>query len=119
MSIGNQIKTIRLQKHMTQKQVADACGMADSAIRKYESGIQTPKLDTIRRIAKALGVEWNDLVPADEQAETVIHHMKDKLGALNCLDDRLMNAFHKLNAEGQQKAVERLEELTEIPKYQV
>ncbi len=30
----------------------------------------------------------------------------------------LMDAFDKLNPDGQQKAVERVEELTEIPKYQ-
>lgn len=31
---------------------------------------------------------------------------------------KLNRAFAKLNADGQQKAVERMEELTEIPKYQ-
>lgn len=32
--------------------------------------------------------------------------------------ERLESAFERLNEEGQQKAVERVEELTEIPKYQ-
>ena len=31
---------------------------------------------------------------------------------------KLVAAFSLLNEEGQQKAVERVEELTEIPKYQ-
>ena len=56
MTIGERIRLIRKEKHMTQKQVAEKCGMADSAIRKYESGSVTPKFDTLDRIASALGV---------------------------------------------------------------
>lgn len=33
------------------------------------------------------------------------------------LSKRLLNSFFELNEEGQQKAVERVEELTEIPRY--
>lgn len=86
VTVGEQIKKIRTQKGMTQKQVADACGMADSAIRKYESGIMRPKPFTVSRIAKALGVEPLELtshdpnypitftVPIDELPEA-IHYM--------------------------------------------
>lgn len=65
VTVGEQIKKIRIQKGMTQKQVADACGMADSAIRKYESGIMRPKSLTVSRIAKALGVEPLELTSHD------------------------------------------------------
>ena len=61
MTVGERIKKIRLEKGMTQKQVADSCGMADSAIRKYESGQITPKFDTIQRIALALEVNPGEL----------------------------------------------------------
>jgi transcriptional regulator with XRE-family HTH domain len=77
MTVGENIKKVRISKHLTQKEVATRCGMADSAIRKYESGKQTPKLDTLRRIAKALGVDWTELVPADQQPRTVIEHIKE------------------------------------------
>lgn len=62
MTVGERIKKIRLEKGMTQKQVADSCGMADSAIRKYESGQITPKFDTIQRIALALEVNPGELM---------------------------------------------------------
>lgn len=55
MAVGDNIRKARLEKGLTQKQVADACGMADSAIRKYESGQVTPKYNTLQRIAYALG----------------------------------------------------------------
>ena len=59
MMIGERIRAIRKQKGMTQKQIADKCGMADSAIRKYESGVVTPKIETLQRIAEALEVPIN------------------------------------------------------------
>ena len=61
MTVGERLKAIRKEKGLTQKQVASGCGMADSAIRKYESGLITPKLETIQRIANALGVHVLDL----------------------------------------------------------
>lgn len=86
VTIGEQIKLFRREKGLTQKQLADACGMADSAIRKYESGNVRPKMATVSRIAKALGVEPLELtshdpnypitftVPIDELPEA-IHNM--------------------------------------------
>lgn len=44
MSIGENIKKIRVQKGLTQKQLGELCGMADSAIRRYENGRANPKL---------------------------------------------------------------------------
>lgn len=55
-TIGERIRAIRKEKGMTQKQVADKCGMADSAIRKYESGTVQTRDVTLEKIASALGV---------------------------------------------------------------
>ena len=79
VTIGEHIKKLRLERGLTQKQVADSCGMADSAIRKYESGKVTPKYEMLQRIAAALGVEWTDLVPTSEQGKQVIEHIKEEL----------------------------------------
>ena len=62
MTIGENIKRIRKEKHLTQKELGHLCGMADSAIRRYELGKSTPKLQTLRRIAGGLKVPVNTLV---------------------------------------------------------
>ena len=62
MTIGEKIRAARTEKGLTQKQLGDKCGMADSAIRRYESGRGNPTLDTVDRIAEALGMELRDLV---------------------------------------------------------
>lgn len=125
MTIGEHIRYIRIQKGMTQKQVADACGMADSAIRKYESGVMRPKLITVSRIAKALEVDPMVLtagdvnypitltIPVDELKSTI-----DGLFGWDDVRNSISKSLDKLNPLGQQKAVERVEELTEIPRYQ-
>ena len=62
MTLGEKIRATRLAKGKTQKEVGDSAGMADSAIRKYESGVQIPKIETLRRIAQALGVQIEELI---------------------------------------------------------
>lgn len=66
MSIGSKIKEIRLSKGLTQKQLGERCGMADSAIRRYESDRGNPTEKTLSRIADALGVFVIDLLPENE-----------------------------------------------------
>lgn len=61
MTIGENIKRARLAAGLTQKELADKCGIADSAVRKYESGRVVPKLPMIKKIADALNVFITDL----------------------------------------------------------
>lgn len=51
---GEKIKQARLNSHMTQKQLAEKCGMADSAIRKYESGKVIPRLKRFKKLQRLL-----------------------------------------------------------------
>lgn len=62
MTVGENIKRIRKEKGLTQKQLGTLCRMADSAIRRYELGKAQPKLKTIHKIAEGLGVTVQTLV---------------------------------------------------------
>ena len=62
MTTGEKIRTVRQLRNMTQKQVGQKCGINEANLRKYESGRQIPKLDTLKRIAEALNVGVEDLV---------------------------------------------------------
>ncbi len=57
MGIGERIKAARIERGLTQKQLGELCGMADSAIRRYESDRGNPTEKTIWRIASALDME--------------------------------------------------------------
>jgi len=67
MTTGEKIKAHRLDRGLTQKSLAELCGMIEPTIRKYESGRANPKLETLKKIANALEVSVNDLL-----AESII-----------------------------------------------
>ena len=59
---GDMIRKCRTEKGLTQKKLGELCGIADSNIRKYESGNQNPKIETLQKIADALDIPVNRLL---------------------------------------------------------
>lgn len=55
------LKEYRVQKGLTQSQVAECAGMQASAYQRYEYGECTPNVRTAIRIAAALGTDVNHL----------------------------------------------------------
>lgn len=56
MTVGERIRAERKKKDWTQKQLEDKTGINEANIRKYESGRQNPKAETLQKIASALDV---------------------------------------------------------------
>lgn len=54
--LGARIRAIRLKRGLTQKELADAAGVGESALRSYELGARYPKQRQIESIARALKV---------------------------------------------------------------
>lgn len=71
--IGIGIKNARLTVGITQAELARRLGVTPQAISQYERGEKKPKIETIKKIADALGVSWfqlshlDDLVAASEE----------------------------------------------------
>jgi ribosome-binding protein aMBF1 (putative translation factor) len=55
------LRTLRLQRGMSQAQLAEAIGTQQPYIARVESGSADLRLDTCRRLAAALGVDLNAL----------------------------------------------------------
>ena len=119
MSIGENIRKIRLKKQLTQRQLGDLCGMADSAIRRYESDKATPKLETLRKIAKALEVFDYELDPSLIMSfDSGEEFMKEwNRITSNVKINEMKKLMESLNSKGQDKALEQVELLTKIPEY--
>ena len=49
--MGDKLKSLRVEKNLTQKQIADRVGVAISAISSYESGARYPSYDVLIRLA--------------------------------------------------------------------
>lgn len=56
-SIISQLRALRKQRGMTQKELAAKCGTQQQRIAEIESGQYSPSLETLRPILKALNAE--------------------------------------------------------------
>ena len=58
---GNQISTLRRQKGMTQKELAEILHVTDKAVSKRERGKNFPDLILLQPLAEVLGVSYGGL----------------------------------------------------------
>ena len=127
-SIGYKVKQLRKKQGISQEELARVLDVTKSTISKYELGqrelsaLQLVKLLNYFGIENGLWLldtddpqmeEWNDYVMETFWNE----QFRKKEQQISEQQHQLINAFFQLNDEGQIKAVERVEELTEIPKY--
>lgn len=141
---GSLIKEAREKAGLTQEQLGKAIGVTGVAIMRYEKGQRNPSSKVIGKIASVLGTDFalsvieevdNSLSKAlDRKRRSQItaawKAAEEKEGRKLSFDEamdhykievatqqRIESAIKKLNNEGRRIAAERLEELTEIPKY--
>lgn len=88
--LGKSIRKIRMRRNMTQRELANAAGLVESALRSYELGERSPKQNTLERIAETL-----DVAPACfdtygiERYDELVHALfllEDRFGIEPCAD---------------------------------
>lgn len=105
----------------SQKELGEILGVSGAMIGQYETGQRKPRLDTLQRIAAALGVDWMDLIPDGTQGDVIAEHMTEliknagsfkkisaeeayRLGILNLTfnseEDRIAYFYSLLNTDG-------------------
>lgn len=147
MGVGSRIEMLCADKGLSIRQLSLKSGVPYStlysAIKRDSNGIDT---DTLKKIAAALGVSWYELLSdnPEEQADMINERIDDVISSLNGQIGRvsppqrnpkraaimlnfieetfdtkkaLLSCYNQLNDEGQKIAVERIRELTEIPRY--
>jgi len=60
--VGEQIRHVREHHDLTQQTVCERSGLDVATYSRIEQGHSSPKLDTLIRIADAIGVEVEELV---------------------------------------------------------
>ena len=122
MGIGENIKRIRIQKKMTQKELGEKLGeITQQQIGQWENGNKKPKIETIQKIATALEVSLSDIMGIEEfnkliETKSQIKRQIDN-GTITTLPSSLLDNYSKLNDTGKREADKRVQELTEIPRY--
>lgn len=80
MTVGENIRRLRKDRGLTQKQLGELCGINEANIRKYESDKQNAKIETIEKISKALGVP---IVKIKEDLTWAEHQNTEEMAALS------------------------------------
>ena len=60
--LASNIRAERVRKGLTQFQLAELVGISESTIGLIERGLQAPSIFIVFDIAKALGIDLNDLL---------------------------------------------------------
>lgn len=116
MTIGQNIQMLRKEAGLTQKELAEKIVVAPITIQQYERDVREPSFETIEKIATALGVEWIDVFAVDGKRE--VQKQRKKSDDFTEKESQLLSHFRNLNDNGQTVAVERVQELAQIPAYQ-
>ena len=111
-SIGQRIKRRREELNLTQDDLARKLGyQSRSSINKIELGKQSLTQSRIKAFAIALGVTPTNLMGwEDEQSSEIKKQSLERFSSYAEL-------LNQLNEQGQEEALKRIEELTELPKY--
>lgn len=72
MTTGQRIRAARVKAHMTQAELADKLHTSYVVISQYENGKRNPKLETIKKIADALGVMPSTLLDEASLMDLVV-----------------------------------------------
>lgn len=68
--LGSRVRHFRRAKKMTQPQLAKSAGIAQSAVSGIETGEKkNPGIETVKALAKALGVSVADLLDGEEEGK--------------------------------------------------
>ena len=87
MEIGNQIKSLRLRRGITQEEMAQHLGVTPQAVSKWERGVATPDIALLPNISSYFGVSIDELFAlSDETRMERIQNMLWDVRYLNPAD---------------------------------
>lgn len=141
------LRKLRKAAGITQTELAKAIGVTHATLSRYENGTIEPPISQLLNIASVLNTSLQELLGLEygDGAMFSVKLSPDLVEALGFPSDvntlttsnpelmlkivtefsrqsqekvRLNMAFDSLNSGGQHEAVKRVEELTEIPRYQ-
>lgn len=97
MLIGNRIKTLRTQSHMTQKELAQKIGLTPKMISFYEKSERIPPADIIIKFVDIFNVSADYLLGLSNSpdAKEVIHGEQ-----LSSEEKEIVDAYRAMDTDG-------------------
>lgn len=127
MTTGQLIRAARKKAGLTQAELANKLGVPYQSVSQWERSTRYPKIETIARIANAVGAQPWELTPyyekdyglenPEDEEISIQFHISPEQKELNNAMEYIEGYVAKLNRDGKLEAVKRVSELTEIPRY--
>lgn len=90
--MGEKLKSMRVEKKLTQKQVADRIGLAISAVSSYESGTRYPSYDALVKLSQIFHVSTDYLLGITDKRNIDVTGLTDnEIELISQLVDTLRN----------------------------
>ena len=77
MNMGEKLKTLRTEKKLTQRQVADRIGLVTSAVSSYESGTRYPSYDVFVKLSRIFRVSTDYLLGITDKRNVDVTGLND------------------------------------------
>lgn len=111
----NRLKELRKQHgYKSQKELADALFVNQTAVSQWERGVTTPSSQTLQRLSELYHVSIDYLLGRTEQKEAPIPDSEDGLSEP---ERHLVVLYRDLNNEGQEKLIDYADDLVSSGKY--
>lgn len=104
-AFGRRIRELRLERHLTQQEVADRLQIHRTTYTKYETGCVAPDQQGLLRLADIFDVTVDLLL--GRPPETVAND-ENSLAVLTVEERELVQLFRQLSEEKQQDVVKRV-----------
>lgn len=111
---GDNIRRLREEKGLTQKELADRAGLSTKDIRVFEddTSMAFPLEEDIRKFSEIFQVDPKYILGTGIKGKEEYHEQVLEL------EHRMGIAMSQLNLVGKMEAVKRIEEMTELIRYQ-
>ncbi len=77
MSLGNKIKELRIQKHLTQKELGDMLNVSGVTISNYERDSRVPPMEKFKKMASIFSVNTDYLMSFVPESGLTIKEQRD------------------------------------------
>lgn len=77
MKLGEKIKSIRKQKNMSLRELAQITGLSKTTLSDLENDAKNPSLETLQKVSKALEISIADLISVTESEDDLVTSARD------------------------------------------
>lgn len=112
MSISERIKYLRDLHNLTQAELGRIAGVSDKAVSTWENGSAEPRMGAIQKIADHFGISKGWII-----GESPLGNSEPVLVCSDEGERRILEMYRSLNLIGKSRALQDLEDLTQIDRY--